>query len=61
MSKSFRIWTAVLAGCQVVVAGAALADLVGARYAAVAALAVAAAQAGTAVYRNGDVTEPEAD
>lgn len=50
------IWSSILVGLQVLFAGAALADVVGATTAAVGALAVAAAQAGTTFYVRGRVT-----
>ena len=60
MSKTLRIWTAALAGCQVLVAGAVLTEVMGAKWAALAALVVAAAQAGTAAYRASEREEDPA-
>lgn len=50
-SNALRVVTAVLAGAQILVAGSILADVVGPKWAALAALVVAAAQAGTLAYK----------
>ncbi len=49
-SNAFRIWAAVLAALQVVVAASVLADITSPNAAAFMAVLVAAAQAGTGVY-----------
>lgn len=46
-----RILGAVLAGLQILTAGAALGDIIGTQYAAFAVLAVAAVQGGLAFYK----------
>lgn len=49
-SNAFRIWAAILAGLQVVAAASVLADVTSPTIAALIAIIVAAAQAGTGVY-----------
>ena len=53
------IWSAILVGLQVLFAGAGLGDVIGAKWAALGALAVAAAQAATTSYIRGRVTPVE--
>lgn len=53
-----RILAAILAGAQVATAGAALTEIIGPKWAAVAALLVAALQVGEARYNRTD--RPEA-
>jgi hypothetical protein len=50
------IWTAILATAQIIVGGAAFADVIGPRWAALAVLIVGALQVGTGVYLRGVVT-----
>ncbi len=50
------IWSSVLVTAQILFAGAALADAIGATTAALGALVVAAAQGGTQFYVRGRVT-----
>lgn len=53
------IWSSVLVALQVLTAGAALSDVIGKDVAALVALIVAAAQAGTSFYIRGRVTPVE--
>lgn len=50
---SLRLWTAILAALQILTAGTVLTEVVGVKWAALAALLIGAAQAGTAVYMRG--------
>jgi hypothetical protein len=50
------IWSSILVGAQVVVAGAALTDAIGKDTAGIVALAVAGCQAATQFYIRGQVT-----
>lgn len=55
-NEPLLIWSSVLVTLQVLAAGAALADVIGATVAALVALVVAALQAGTTFYVRGKVT-----
>jgi hypothetical protein len=50
------LWTAVLTTLQIIVSGAAFADLIGAKLTGFAILVIGALQAGTGVYLRGVVT-----
>lgn len=52
-----RLWTAILAGLQILTGGAFLGDLIGAKWFGASVLLVAALQGGTAAYMRG----PQAD
>lgn len=49
-SNAFRLWSAILAGLQIIVAASVLAEVTSPTVAAFCAVLVAAAQAGTGVY-----------
>lgn len=53
------VWSSVLVGAQVIVAGSALSDVISRDVAALAALVVAGAQAATQFYVRGQVTPVE--
>lgn len=55
-NEPLLIWSSILVTLQVLAAGAALADVIGATVAALVALVVAALQAGTTFYVRGKVT-----
>lgn len=50
------IWSSILVGLQILTAGTVLADIIPAKWAALAALLVAAAQGATQFYIRGKVT-----
>lgn len=49
-----RLWTAILAGLQILTGGAYLGDLIGTKWFGVFVLVVAALQGGTVVYMRSD-------
>lgn len=53
-----RLIAAILAGAQILVAGSALADVIGAKWAALSSLIVGAGQAGLAAYRTAEEAPP---
>lgn len=55
-NEPLLIWSSILVTLQVLTAGAALGDVIGATVAALVALVVAALQAGTTFYVRGKVT-----
>lgn len=61
MNRALLIWVSLLAGAQMLAGAAAMAELVGPKYAGVFALVVGAAQVATVTYQRGLTTPVPTD